>query len=132
MAGTLKLCVPELPCDGELVGCEDFVAVAEGLAVAECVAVAEAFGVAECRGLADRDDVGPVGSPDGEGDSDGSDRAAAEPPEDAEVEATPGLDPVAAQAVRPAPAATMATITAGIRRILMFLLSCECPQFYKT
>jgi hypothetical protein len=116
MAGTVKLCVPpELPpCVGELVGCADFVGAAEGLAVAECLGVAEVFGIAEELGAVD------CAAPDDEDDPDGADIAVVEPLGPA---AAPEVDPLAAHAVKPAPAAATAMIRAGIRRILMLLPS---------
>lgn len=119
MAGTVKLCVPELPCVAELVGCADLVGRADLVAEAEDLARAERVAAAETAGVAEG--PGPVASPDGEDDPDGADKAVAEPPEADEDAAATGFDPVPAHAVRPAPAATTAMITAGNRHILMFL-----------
>jgi hypothetical protein len=114
MAGTVKVCDPELVPAGELGGgagavgagelpeCEE--AVAEGRAVAECVLV----------------EVGDdAGAPDAGDDPDGAADAVGEPPVAAE-----GLDPLA-HAVKPTPPMTAAMITAGTRRILMLLPSAE-------
>jgi hypothetical protein len=111
MAGTVKLCAPELVPAGELAGggvlfgyAEFFVfaeALVEGAAVAEFVPVDEA-----------------VGAPDA---PDAADEAVGEPPEAAPVAAAEGLDPLVPHAVRPAPPMTAAMITAGTRHILILL-----------
>jgi hypothetical protein len=114
MAGTVKLCVPELAPAGELAGgggavgaevffaCEE--AMPDGSAAAECVLV----------------DVGDdAGAPDAGADPDGAAEAVGEPPV-----AAVGLDPLA-HAVRPTPPMTAAMITAGTRHILMLLPSAE-------
>jgi len=119
MAGTVKLCVPELVFAGELVargevvargelfGRTEAMAVTEGLAAAECVCVGEVAGAAADPGASVSADVGD--------DPGVADKAA-----DATAE---GLDPLAAHAVRPAPPMTAAMITAGTRHILMLLPS---------
>jgi hypothetical protein len=122
MAGTVKLCVPELVFVGEVVVCGEFfgrteaMAVTEGLAAAECMCVGEVAGVG--------DDPGVWVSADVRGDPGVADKAAAEPPEAAGATAE-GFDPVAAHAVRPAPPMTAAMITAGTRHILMLLPSAK-------
>jgi len=120
MAGTVKLCVPELVFVGELVargevvargelfGRTEAMAVTEGLAAAECLCVGEVVGVGADPGASVSVDVGD--------DPDAADEAAAE----ATAE---GFDPLAAHAVRPAPPMTAAMITAGTRHILMLLPS---------
>jgi hypothetical protein len=120
MAGTVKLCVPELALVGELVargevvtcgelvGRAETVAVTEGLAAAECTCVGEAVGVADVG-----DDPGVAA------------RAAVEPPEAGAEATVEESDPLAAHAVRPAPPMTAAMITAGTRHILMLLPSSE-------
>jgi hypothetical protein len=128
MAGTVKLCVPELVSAGELVACGEVVAcgelvgrteamaVTEGLAAAECMCVGEVAGVGDDPGVWVSADVG--------GDPGVADKAADEPPEAAGATAE-GFDPLAAHAVRPAPPMTAAMITAGTRHILMLLPSGE-------
>jgi hypothetical protein len=121
MAGTVKLCVPELVvlelvgC-GELVACADFVeraeavAVTEGSAAGECLCVAEAAGVGDDAGVLVSADVGDApGVPV---------KAAADPPVAADPTAE-GADPLAPHAARPTPPMTTAMITAGTRHILM-------------
>jgi hypothetical protein len=117
MAGTVKLCVPELALVGELValgelfGRTEAMAVTEGLAAAECVCVGEVAGVVADPGASESADVGDdAGVPD---------KAAAEPPEAAADATAEGFDPLAAHAVRPAPPMATAMITAGTRHILM-------------
>jgi hypothetical protein len=120
IAGTVKLCVPELvlveelvAC-GELFGCVEAVAVTEGLAAAECACVGESAGVGDVVGVAVSADVGDP--PDGPAKAVGDPLVAAAEP------AAEG-DPLAPHAVRPAPQMTAAMITAGTRRILMLLPS---------
>lgn len=118
------MCVPpEPPCDGEGVGRGDFEAVGEGLGVAECRGVA--FGVAEWVGALDGVDppACPLACPDGEDEPDEPDALDMAVTEPLAAALGPVEDPLAAHAVRPAPAAKTAMITAGIRRILMFLSS---------
>ena len=125
MAGTVKLCVPELvfagefvargevvAC-GELVGRTEAMAVTEGLTAAECMCVGDVAGVGDDPGVSVSADVG-----DDPGVAD-----EAEPPEAGADAAAEGFDPPAAHAVRPAPPMTAAMITAGTRYILMFLPS---------
>jgi hypothetical protein len=128
MAGTVKLCVPELVSAGEfvargevvpcreLVGRTEAMAVTEGLAAAECMCVGEVAGVGDDPGVWVSADVG--------GDPGVADKAADEPPEAAGATAE-GFDPLAAHPVRPAPPMTATTITAGTRHIFMFLPSGE-------
>jgi hypothetical protein len=129
MAGTVKLCVPELVLVGELVACGEVVAcgdlfgrteavaVTEGLAAAECLCVGEVAGAGADPGASVSADVG---------DAPGvAAKAAPEPPEAAADTAAEGFDPLAAHAVRPAPPMTTAMITAGTRHILMLLSSGE-------
>ncbi len=108
MAGTVKLCVPELVFVGELFGRAEAVAVAEGLAAVERTCVGESAGVG--------DDVGVPVSAD-VGDAPG---VLAKAGADAAAE---GFDPLAPHALRPAPQMTAAMITAGTRHILMLLPS---------
>ncbi|MBV9446690.1 MAG: hypothetical protein JO345_12450 [Streptosporangiaceae bacterium] len=119
MAGTVKLCVPELAPAGalaEFTGCAE--AVTEGLAAAERRCVGEVAGVVDDPGVLACADVGDaVGV---------SARAADEPPEAADAaEGVDPVDPLAPHAVRPAPPMTAAIITAGTRHILMPLPSVE-------
>jgi hypothetical protein len=115
MAGTVKLCVPELVLGEELVawgelGCVDAVAVTEGLA-AECVRV----GVGDDPGVSLSADVGAA-------------LGAVDEAADPLVAATDGAaegDPLAPHAARPAPPMTTAMITAGTRHILMLQPSDE-------
>jgi hypothetical protein len=134
MAGTVKLCVPELAfagefvargevvACGELVGRTEAMAVTEGLAAAECMCVGEVAGVGDDPGVWVSADVG--------GDPGVADKAADEPPEAAGATAE-GFDPLAAHAVRPAPPMTAAMITAGTRHILMLLPSGELTRCYR-
>jgi len=122
MAGTVKLCVPELVFVGEVVACEEVVACGELFGRTEAMAVTEGLAAAECMCVGE---VASVGADPGEsvsadvGDAPGAaDEAAA----DATAE---GFDPLAAHAVRPAPPMTAAMITAGTRHILMLLPSGE-------
>jgi hypothetical protein len=115
MAGTVKLCVPELVfveelvvC-GELFGCAEAVAVTEGVALRACVA--ESAGVGDDAGVLVSADVG---------DAPGVEAKAAADPLGAAAE---GFDPLAPHALRPAPQMTAAMITAGTRHILMLLPS---------
>ena len=116
MAGTVKLCVPELGAAAELlefVGRAEAVAVTEGLAVAECGCDGEVAGVGDVpAGVDDCDAVGVAA------------KAVAEPPE-AAADAAEGVDPLAPHAVRPAPPMTAAMITAGTRHILIFVSSAK-------
>src|SRR5690348_14397118 len=106
MAGTVKLCDPELVPAGELAGGGVVVGYAELFECAE--EVADGPAVAEC--VLDDEVCGAADDPDG--------AAEAEPPAPA-VEAAEGVDPLDAHAVRPAPPMTAAMITAGTRHILM-------------
>ncbi|HEY3879295.1 MAG TPA: hypothetical protein VGM12_11920 [Trebonia sp.] len=127
MAGTLKLCVPELPEVADLVGVADLLGVADLVGAADLVGVADLAGVAETLGTAEfvaAAEVagvaeGPrlVESPDGEDGPDGADKAVAESPEDAEDAAVGEFPPIPAHAVRPVPATTTAMITADTRHI---------------
>jgi hypothetical protein len=115
MAGTVKLCVPELVlveelvC-GELFGRTEAVAVTEGLAARACVGESVAVG----------DDAGVSVSAD-VGDAAGAEvKAPLDPAADPAAE---GFDPLAPHALRPAPQMTAAMITAGTRHILMLLPS---------
>jgi hypothetical protein len=118
MAGTVKLCVPELVfveefvVAGELFGCVESVAVTEGLAV--CVCVGESAGVGDDAGVLVSADVG---------DAPGVEAKAAADPFVAADAAAEGFDPLAPHALRPAPQMTAAMITAGTRHILMLLPS---------
>jgi hypothetical protein len=115
MAGTVKLCVPELVFVGELFGRAEAVAVTDGLAAAERTCVGESAGVG--------DDVGVPVSAD-VGDAPGVlAKAAADPLVAAADAAAEGFDPLAPHALRPAPQMTAAMITAGTRHILMLLPS---------
>lgn len=118
MAGTVKL--PELALAGELaVERGDAVACVELFGLAGDVAVAE--GVAECRCVGDAvGDSGVLAGADGD-DAGVAARAADEPLEAAGVEAAEGFDPLAPQAVRPAPPMTAAMITAVTPWIRMLL-----------
>jgi hypothetical protein len=132
IAGTLKLCVPELPEVADLVGIADLVGVADLVGFADLVAVAEALATAEfvaaavVAGVAE----GPrsVESPDGEDGPDGADKAVAEPPEDAAVGEFP---PIPAHAVRPVPATTTAMITADTRHIRIRFYPSASNKSYK-
>jgi hypothetical protein len=112
MAGTVKLCVPELAPVGELVARGEDVPCGELVERAETVAVTE--GLAECACAGEVAGVADVC------DDPGVASRAAELPE-AGAEATVEADPPAAHAVRPAPPMTTAMITAGTRHILMLL-----------
>ena len=120
MAGTVKLCVPELVFvvrnssfvdlfgahgshggDGRISG-----TVRVGRRVA---------GVADDAGVFVSADVGDAPGVE--------DKAAAEPPEAAADATAEEFDPLAPHAVRPAPPMTAAMITAGTRHILMLLPS---------
>jgi len=115
MAGTVKLCVPELVFAGELVargevvargelfGRTEAMAVTEGLAAAECMCVGEVAGVGADPGVSVSADAG-------------DEPGAADKGADATAE---GFDPLPAHAVRPAPPMTAAMITAGTRHVLM-------------
>jgi len=123
MAGTVKLCVPELVSAwdvvvcGELFGRAEAVAVAEGSAAAECVCAGEVAG----------DDPGVPVSAD-VGDAPGVPaRADADPPVAGDDATAEGFDPLAAHAVRAAPPMTAAMTTAGTRDILILLPSGEQP-----
>jgi hypothetical protein len=112
MAGTVKLCVPELPDVAGLVGRADFVAATEGLALAVRTGVTEIVGVADAAGFLDFGDevgadVGDDGATAAEALEAGADAAAEE------------LDPVPAHAVRPATPATATSTAAGTRDILI-------------
>jgi hypothetical protein len=113
MAGTVKLCVPELVFVGEFFGRAEAVAVTDGLAAAERTCVGESAGVG--------DDVGVPVSAD-VGDAPGVAAKAVVAAADGAAE---GLDPLAPHALRPAPQMTAATITAGTRHILMLLPSAK-------
>jgi hypothetical protein len=110
MAGTVKLCVPELVLGeegvacGEL-GCVDAVAVTDGLAAAECLCV----GVGDDPGVSLSADVGAAP---------GAVAEAADPLVTA-ADGTAEGDPLAPHAARPAPPMTTTMITAGTRHILM-------------
>jgi hypothetical protein len=116
MAGTVKLCVPELVLGEEVVacgelGCVDAVAVTVGPAAAECVCV----GVGDDPGVSLSADVGAA-------------PGAVDEAADPLVAATDGAaegDPLAPHPARPAPPMTTAMITAGIRHILMLQPSGE-------
>jgi hypothetical protein len=117
MAGTVKVCVPELVFVEELVVCGELcgcVAVTEGVAV--CVCVAESAGVGDDAGVLVSADVG---------DAPGVEAKAAADPFVAPDAAAEGFDPLAPHALRPAPQMTAAMITAGTRHILMLLPSGE-------
>ena len=117
MAGTVKLCVPELVLVEELVGCGEAVGVTEGSAAAVRLCVGEVAGVGDDPGVPVSADVGDApGVPP---------KAAAEPPVAAADAAAEGFDPLAAHAVRPAPQITAAMIKAGTRHILMLLPSAK-------
>jgi hypothetical protein len=117
MAGTVKLCVPELVLVEELVGCGEAVGVTEGSAAAVRLCVGEVAGVDDDPGVPVSADVGDApGVPP---------KAAAEPPVAAADAAAEGFDPLAAHAVRPAPQMTAAMIKAGTRHILMLLPSAK-------
>jgi hypothetical protein len=107
MAGTVKLCVPELVGEvvagEELCGCEA-VAVTGGLAAAECVCVCAAAGV----GVPVYADVGAAPG-----------AVVVADPLVADTDGTVEGDPLPAHAVRPAPPMATAMITAGTRDILM-------------
>jgi hypothetical protein len=118
MAGTVKLCVPELVLGEELVVLGELfgrvaVAVTEGLAAGMCVG--ESAGVGDDAGVAVSADVGDAPGVVAE--------AAADPLGAAADPAAEGFDPLAPHALRPAPQMTAATITAGTRHILMLLPS---------
>ena len=106
IAGTEKVCVPELVLAGELV-------------------CGELFGRAECRCLGEAvgDDLGVLVSADVGVPA----RAAADPLVAGGDVAAEGFGPLVPQAVRPAPPMTAAMITAEIRHILMLLPSDERP-----
>jgi hypothetical protein len=121
MAGTVKLCVPEpvlveeFVARGVAVACEEPFGLTEAMAVTEGSAAAECVRAGEVAGVLVSADVGcDPGVPD---------RAVAEPPEVAADATAEGVDPPAAQAVRPAPPMTAAMITAGTRHFLMLLPS---------
>jgi hypothetical protein len=111
MAGTVKLCVPELPEVADFVGVGECVGVADLVGRADLVAAAEALCVAraEVTGVAD--------GPDGEDGLDGADNAVAEAPEAAEDAAVGAFPPIPAHAARPVPATTTAMITARTRHM---------------
>ena len=110
MAGTVKLCVPELA----LVGCGELVVWGELVGCADAVSVTD--GVAECLWVGDVDgDWGDVDGSVAEDDGVPVVGAAA-----AELsEAVDGFDPLAPQAVRPAPAMTAAMIRTATRHVLI-------------
>jgi hypothetical protein len=114
MAGTVKLCVPELVfveelvVRGELFGCTEAVAVTEGARVGESACVGDDAGV-------------PVSAD--VGDAPGVEAKAVADPFVAADAAAEGFDPLAPHALRPAPQMTAAMITAGTRHILMLLPS---------
>ena len=117
MLGTVKLCVPELVLDEELVGCGELVgrteavAVVEGLAAVECTRVGELAGVGDDAGVLVN---ATVGDPP----------ARADDPLGAAAGGTvEEVDPLAPHALKPAPQMTAAMITAGTPRILMLLPS---------
>jgi hypothetical protein len=116
MAGTAKLCVPELVFVGELVACVELFGRAEAVAVTEGSAAPERLCVGEVAGVGD--DPGIPVSAD-VGDAPGVVAEAAADPFVPAVDAAEGFDPVAAHAVRLAPPMTAAMITAGTRHILM-------------
>jgi hypothetical protein len=110
MAGTVKLCVPELVLEEELVACAEDVARVEVADFAEAVAVLD--DLAECTLVGDAagdDEGGSVSVGDAAG---GSDEAGAET-------AAEELDPLAPHAVRPAPPMMTAIIAAAIRHFPM-------------
>jgi hypothetical protein len=122
MAGTVKLCVPEVADFvgvAVLVGRADFVGVAVLVARADLVAMGDALCVAAAEVAGVTEGPESVGSPDGE---DGADKAVAEPPAAADDAAVGELPPSPAHAVRPVPATTTAMITAGTRHIRMVFL----------
>jgi hypothetical protein len=108
MAGTVKLCVPELAFVGELGACGELVGCADAVSVTD--------GVAECLWVGDVDgDWGDVDGSVAEDDGVPVVGAAA-----AELsEAVDGFDPLAPQAVRPAPAMTAAMIRTATRHVLI-------------
>jgi len=126
MAGTVKLCVPELvPAEevvacGELFGGAEAVAVTEGSAAAECVCAAEVAGAGDDAGAPVSADVGDAPGVAAKADAD--------PPVAADDATAEGFDPLAAHAVRTAPPMTPAMIAAGTRDILIFLPSGEQPD----
>ena len=106
----MKLCVPELVLEEELVACAEDVARVEVADFAEAVAVLD--DLAECTLVGDAagdDEGGSVSVGDAAGGSDeaGADTAAEE------------LDPLAPHAVRPAPPMMTAIIAAAIRHFPM-------------
>jgi hypothetical protein len=110
MAGTVKLCVPELVLEEELVACAEDVARVEVADFAE--AVRDDLAAVECTLVGDAagdDEGGSVSVGDAAGGSDeaGADTAAEE------------LDPLAPHAVRPAPPMMTAIIAAAIRHFPM-------------
>jgi hypothetical protein len=112
MAGTVKLCVPELVLEEELVACAEDVARVEVADFAEAVAVLDDLAAVECTLVGDAagdDEGGSVSVGDAAGGSDeaGADTAAEE------------LDPLAPHAVRPAPPMMTAIIAAAIRHFPM-------------
>jgi hypothetical protein len=121
MAGTVKLCVPELVpvlelvFVGELFGRAEAVAVTEGLAAAECTCVGESAGVG--------DDAGGLVSADVGDPPDGPAKAADDPLVAGADAVAEGFAPLNPHALRPAPQMTAAMITAGTRHILMLLPS---------
>ena len=119
MAGTVKLCVPELVLAEEFVARGVAVACEEPFGLTEAMAVTEGLAAAECV----RADPGVLVSADVGCDPGVPDRAVAEPPEAAADATAEGVDPLAAHAVRPAPPMTAAMITAGTRHFLMLLPS---------
>lgn len=119
MAGTVKLCVPELPWVADFVGVTDFVGVADLAGRADLVAAPETLCVAGAEVAGVPDDPGALEGPDAEDALDGADSAVAEPPETAEDAAVGEFPPIPAHPARPAPATTTAMITAGILRTPM-------------
>jgi hypothetical protein len=122
MAGTVKLCVPEVVFVGELVACGGGELFGGAEAVAETVesAAAERLCVGEVAGVGDDAGV-PVSADVGDPPA----GAVGDPPAAADGGRVEGFDPPVPHAVRAAPPMTAAMITAGTRHIPMLLPSGE-------
>jgi hypothetical protein len=132
MAGTVKLCVPELALLVELDGCGELDAWGELVARAEFVGCAEA--VAETEGSTAAAECARVGEADGVGDELGVPAGAAvgEPAEtvpDPLVSSADAMgeggDPLAPHAARLTPPMMAAMITAGTRHLFMLISSAK-------
>ena len=105
----MKLCVPELVLEEELVACAEDVARVEVVGFTEAVAVLDDLAAVECTLVGEAEGVlvsADVGDAAG-GSDEVADTAAEE------------LDPLAPHAVRPAPPMMTAMIAAGIRHFPM-------------